>query len=59
MKTQEFINVLYLHKNSMVIKLYSSNQDVKEVREVTIFEDYLEVYAEIDQTRFRGGRTES
>lgn len=48
MKTQEFINVLYLHKNSMVIKLYSSNQDVKEVREVTIFEDYLEVYAEID-----------
>lgn len=29
MKMQVFINVLYLHKNSMVMKLYFSNQDVK------------------------------
>lgn len=32
MKTQ-FINVLYLHENFIVMKLYFSNQDVKEVRE--------------------------
>lgn len=36
------------------MKLYFSNQDVKEKREVTILKDYLEVYVEIDQTRFRG-----
>lgn len=39
MKTQEFINV-YLHKNCMVMKLYFSNQDIKEVREMTIYEDF-------------------
>lgn len=32
MKTQ-FINVLFLHENFIVMKLYFSNQDVKEVRE--------------------------
>lgn len=30
------------------MKLYFSNQDVKEKREVTILKDCLEVYAEID-----------
>lgn len=48
MKTRELINVLYHHKNSIVIKLYFSNQDVKEIREMTIYKDSLEVYLEID-----------
>lgn len=48
MKTQELINVLYCHKSSIVIKLYFSNQDVKEIREMTIYKDSLEAYAKID-----------
>lgn len=48
MKMQVFINVLYLHKNSMVMKLYFSNQDVKEIRAVKIYKDCLEVCTERD-----------
>lgn len=58
MKMQVFINVLYLHKNSMVMKLYFSNQDVKEIRAVKIYKDSLEVCTEIDQIQ-RQGRSES
>lgn len=47
MKTQELINILYHHKNSIVIELYFSNEDVKEIRETTIYKDSLEVYAEV------------
>lgn len=47
MKTEVFINVSYLHKNSIVMKLYFSNQEVKEIREVKIYKDCLEVYTEI------------
>lgn len=54
MKTQVFINTLYLHKNCIVMKLQFSNQDVKEIREVKVYKDCLEVCTEIDQTRFRG-----
>lgn len=53
MKIQVFINVLYLHKNSMVMKLYFRNQHVKEMGEVKIYKDCLEVYPEIDQCRGR------
>lgn len=52
MKMQVFINVLYLHKNSMVMKLYFSNQDVKEIRAVKIYKDCLKCVQK--ETRFRG-----
>lgn len=58
MKMQVFINVLYLHKNSMVMKLYFSNQDVKEIRAVKIYKDCLEVCTERDQIQ-RQGRSKS
>lgn len=48
MRTQVFINVLYLHKNCILMKLYFSNRDVKEIREVKIYKDCLEVCIEID-----------
>lgn len=49
MKMQVFINILYLHKNSMVMKLYFHNQDVKQIGEVKIYKDCLEVCPEIDE----------
>lgn len=39
MKMQVLINVLCLHKNSMAMKLYFRNQDVKEIRAVKIYKD--------------------
>lgn len=58
MKMQVLINVLCLHKNSMAMKLYFCNQDVKEIRAVRIYKDCLEVSTEIDYIQ-RWGRSES
>lgn len=49
MKTQVFINVLYLHKNSMIMKLYFSNEDFKDIGEVKIYKDCLDVCPGIDE----------
>lgn len=52
MKMQVLINVLCLHKNSMAMKLYFRNQDVKEIRAVKIYKDCKCLQK---QTTFRGG----